>query len=242
MTNIVDSRQTIFSDLLNVLNPNNNLVGQISTTSGTVSANKAYIGKDILSNGQVANTIPISTNSLENNIVLSDTYTKNNYKFDEKSTLIDEIYLKTLWETSNGIAVDNNGKITFNDQNGQIDLKSIVDDIEAVKLIDVINQFGKIYDFQFKQQSFGNYKYANVDRELFSTYPVKTVEEAWSDLKAGNYWPAVDVSPGDVAIKNIYLAYFEPVSLTNYLQPIFVFEGDQNFVAYVPAVSNKYIK
>lgn len=87
-----------------------------------------------------------------------------------------------------------------------------------------------------------NYKYASIDRELYSTYPIKTVEEAWSDLVAGNYWPAVDTSGNNVAIRNVYLAYFEPVSLTNYLQPIFVFEGDQNFVAYVPAVTDKYIK
>ena len=87
-----------------------------------------------------------------------------------------------------------------------------------------------------------NYKYADIDRELFSTYPIKTVEEAWNDLKSGNYWPAVDTKGNDVAIRNVYLAYFEPVSLTNYLQPIFVFEGDQNFVGYVTAVAEKYTK
>jgi len=47
------------------------------------------------------------------------------------------------------------------------------------------------------------------------------------------------VTAGQVTIRNIYLAYFEPVTLTNYLQPIFVFEGDNNFVAYVPAISTK---
>lgn len=87
-----------------------------------------------------------------------------------------------------------------------------------------------------------NYKYASVDNELYSTYPIKTTEEAWNDLKAGNYWPASDVSGNDVAIKNIYLAYFEPVSLTNYLQPIYVFEGDRDFVAYVQAITDKYVK
>jgi hypothetical protein len=87
-----------------------------------------------------------------------------------------------------------------------------------------------------------NYKYTDIDREIFSTYPIKTTEQAWNDLKIGNYWPASDVEKKDVAIRQMYLAYFEPVSLTNYLQPIFVFEGDGNFVAYVPAVTDKYIK
>lgn len=87
-----------------------------------------------------------------------------------------------------------------------------------------------------------NYNYSEVDRELYSTYPIKTTAEAWADLKAGNYWPAADVSGSDVAIKNVYLAYFEPVTLTNYLQPIYVFEGDNNFTAYVSAVTDKYTK
>lgn len=87
-----------------------------------------------------------------------------------------------------------------------------------------------------------DYKDLNIDKESYSTYPIKTAEEAIEDLKAGNYWPAADVTTSQVTIKNVYLAYFEPVSLTNYLQPVFVFEGNNNFVAYVSAVSSKSIK
>ena len=84
-----------------------------------------------------------------------------------------------------------------------------------------------------------NYKDLNIDRESFSTYPIKTVDEAIGDLNSGNYWPASDVVNDKVVIRRIYLAYFEPVTLTNYLQPVFVFEGDNNFTAYIPAVSNE---
>lgn len=87
-----------------------------------------------------------------------------------------------------------------------------------------------------------DYKYANIDREIFSTYPIKTPEEAFADLKAGNYWPVSDVDNTNVTIREMYLAYFEPVSLTNYFQPIYVFEGDNKFAAYVPAVTEKYTK
>jgi hypothetical protein len=87
-----------------------------------------------------------------------------------------------------------------------------------------------------------SYKYANIDRELFSTYPLKTVEQAYNDLSVGNYWPASDVETSNVVIRKVSLAYFEPITLTNYLQPIFVFEGDGKFVAYVTAVDEKYIK
>lgn len=86
------------------------------------------------------------------------------------------------------------------------------------------------------------YKYAPVDRESFSTYPIKTVEQAWEELVNGNYWPASDVSSPNMIIKKVSLAYFEPVTLTNYMQPVYVFEGDGKFVAYVPAVVDTYVK
>jgi hypothetical protein len=62
-----------------------------------------------------------------------------------------------------------------------------------------------------------------------------------SDLKSGNYWTAKDITDSNVTIRKMYLAYYEPTTLTNYLQPIFVFEGDNNFVAYVSAVTSKYV-
>lgn len=86
-----------------------------------------------------------------------------------------------------------------------------------------------------------SFKYANIDRESYSTYPIKKTTEAISDLEAGNYWPASDISLGEVTIREITLAYYEPVTLTQYLQPIYVFKGDNNFVAYVPAVKDNYI-
>jgi hypothetical protein len=86
------------------------------------------------------------------------------------------------------------------------------------------------------------YKYANIDRESFSTYPIKTSSQAMEDLKSGNYWPASDSKTNDVIIRKMYLAYFEPVTLTNYMQPIYVFQGDNGFMAYVPAIVDKYIQ
>lgn len=87
-----------------------------------------------------------------------------------------------------------------------------------------------------------SYKYSPVDRESFSTYPLKTVDQAWIELTEGNYWPASDVSVNNVVIRDASLAYFEPVSLTNYMEPVYVFEGDGGFVAYVPAIDSKYVE
>ncbi len=87
-----------------------------------------------------------------------------------------------------------------------------------------------------------NFKDMRVNKASYSTYPIKTGQEVVDSLNSGNYWIAKDVTTKDVIIRNIYLAYFEPINLTNYLQPIFVAEGDNNFVAYIPAVNSGYIK
>jgi hypothetical protein len=129
-------------------------------------------------------------------------------------------------------------RVDFFRKNLEGDVKIISSDINSASVSVLVTgaqvEGKKIVDI--------SYKYANIDRELFSTYPIMTAEEAWADLQAGNYWPASDVEGTSVTIRKMYLAYFEPISLTNYLQPIFVFEGDNNFVAYVPAVTDKYIK
>jgi hypothetical protein len=86
-----------------------------------------------------------------------------------------------------------------------------------------------------------NYKYADIDREAYSTYPIKSAEQAVSELKSGNYWPVFDVASDSVVIRKVELMYLEPFTLTNYMQPIYVFEGDNGFVAYVPAITDKFV-
>lgn len=92
----------------------------------------------------------------------------------------------------------------------------------------------KIIEFDFKDIS--------VDRESYSTYPIKTAQEAINSLNTGNYWTADDVADKTVIVRRMYLAYYEPNALTNFLQPIYVFEGDNGFVAYVPAIKSEYFK
>lgn len=86
-----------------------------------------------------------------------------------------------------------------------------------------------------------NFKYADIDRESFSTYPIKTIEQAMNNLTAGNYWPSSDVNSKNVIIREVNLAYYEPITMTQYVQPIYVFKGDNNFIAFVSAVTDKYI-
>ncbi|MCL4384502.1 hypothetical protein M1116_03540 [Patescibacteria group bacterium] len=85
-----------------------------------------------------------------------------------------------------------------------------------------------------------NYSYSPIDRQSFSTYPIVTPQQAWADVQNGMYF----LAQGDTTsttVRKIYLAYFEPATLTNFMQPIYVFEGDNNFVAYLPAVADSMV-
>lgn len=87
------------------------------------------------------------------------------------------------------------------------------------------------------------YRYQPVLAEKFATYPLKTTAQAFSELQAKEaYIFPGQADPKQVVIRNIYLAYFETATPINYLMPIFVFQGDQNFFGYVSAVSNEWVE
>lgn len=87
------------------------------------------------------------------------------------------------------------------------------------------------------------YHYFPVDESQFSTYPIKTPEAAYSELQSGLAFIAdmgLSKDGGTLKIRRVYLAYFDPESEGNFFQPIYVFEGDNGFTAYLPAVTNDY--
>lgn len=94
-----------------------------------------------------------------------------------------------------------------------------------------------------KQILAAEYHYFPVDETQFSTYPIKMPSQAFAELSAGNAYIANQGLAKDgesLKIRRIYLAYFDPETPAEFLQPIFVFEGDKNFIAYVPAVAADY--
>lgn len=87
------------------------------------------------------------------------------------------------------------------------------------------------------------YHYYPIDESEYSTYPIKPPETAFAELQNGNAYYANlgTVKEGDnLKIRKVYLAYFDPNIETNFYQPVYVFEGDQNFTAYVPAITSEY--
>lgn len=76
----------------------------------------------------------------------------------------------------------------------------------------------------------------------FSTYPLKTASQAFSELKEQKtYVASYSGNNNNVSIKNVFLAYYMEDSPQDYLLPIIIFEGDNGFLAYVSAVTDEWI-
>lgn len=85
-----------------------------------------------------------------------------------------------------------------------------------------------------------NFTYYPIDTSTFATYPIKTTDEAFLDLRSGRGSVIIEPIKPQVSITSIYLAYFLSENYSPYLQPVFVFEGP-HFVSYVPAISNDFL-
>lgn len=94
-----------------------------------------------------------------------------------------------------------------------------------------------------KQIVAAEFHYFPVDETQSATYPIKTAQTAWNELTGGQAFIATYGAnkEGDtVTIRRVYLAYYDAGTLTQFYQPIIVFEGDNGFVAYDPAVASDY--
>ena len=84
------------------------------------------------------------------------------------------------------------------------------------------------------------YTHFPADFEKHATYPLKGIQQAWEELKSGNFFLA---SSGEyqvgnnVKIRKVSLGYSDLPSSAKFLQPIYIFQGDGNFWGYVPAIS-----
>jgi len=83
--------------------------------------------------------------------------------------------------------------------------------------------------------------YEKSDTQI-GVYPLITGQVAYDELLAGK---AIVISSGtgkkDITIKKMFLGYFDPDIYQDYLQPIYVFVGDNDFVSYVPAISDQWL-
>ncbi len=87
------------------------------------------------------------------------------------------------------------------------------------------------------------YTYWPIDYQTTATYALKTTQQAWEELQQGKGFIAQYPQNTTTAIvRDVGLAYYDSFDPQTYLQPVFVFSGDNGFLGYVPAVSSEWVE
>ena len=73
--------------------------------------------------------------------------------------------------------------------------------------------------------------------EQVGVYPLKSGSEAWQELLAGKGLIVAGTKGiKNITVKKMFVGYLDPSVYQPYLEPVYVFLGEGDFVAYVPAV------
>lgn len=91
----------------------------------------------------------------------------------------------------------------------------------------------KVVDVRYFRKNIAN---------ISSTYAIKSAQQAFSELQLGKAYIAF-LSPNTVefVIKKVILGYYIGENPQDFLMPIIIFLGDNNFIAYVSAVKDEWI-
>lgn len=85
-----------------------------------------------------------------------------------------------------------------------------------------------------------DFTFWNADSNSASTYPLKKVDQAYSELLKNQAFIIQKPEKQPISVSKVYLAYLETKNYSPYIQPIYVFEGI-NFAAYVPAIADNFL-
>ncbi|HYD35432.1 MAG TPA: hypothetical protein VD999_05165 [Vitreimonas sp.] len=86
------------------------------------------------------------------------------------------------------------------------------------------------------------YHYNPADNSEVHTYPIRTSQSAWKLLQSGEGFIVNKGAGTRAVIRDVALGYFDSFEEQDYLQPVYVFSGDDGFLAYVPAIDPEFIQ
>ena len=76
----------------------------------------------------------------------------------------------------------------------------------------------------------------------FSTYPLKGVNKALAELRAGKAIYSDELESSVFDIREVALGYLDTKAYQPFLQPVYIFRGNNDVDAYVGAVADSYIR
>lgn len=84
-----------------------------------------------------------------------------------------------------------------------------------------------------------DYNYFSLDYTESETYPLRPITQAWKELSEGKgYIASLDNGVTEVVVRKVELAYYDSFEPQSYVQPVYKFSGDGNFVGYIQAVKD----
>ena len=86
------------------------------------------------------------------------------------------------------------------------------------------------------------YSYQALDYHQQETYPIRSSQQAWKIFQSGEGYIADSGDQESAVIRKVTLGYYEAKEEQDYLQPIYVFEGDNGFIGYVNAISPEFLQ
>lgn len=149
--------------------------------------------------------------------------------------------------------------LAFNPQTRGI---SVVETPESANLVEVdfyrpdIGEFPIVSPRYFNSQNYmilffdstgervirSQIRFFEKSEEQVGVYPIKTGEQAWEALRNGKgYVVSAAENVTDISIKRMFMGYLDPGTYQEYLQPVYVFLGENNFAAYVPALTDEWL-
>ena len=122
-----------------------------------------------------------------------------------------------------------------------------------------------LYYVGARNNNFPKLKYTvwDFDLEKGETYPLRSINSAWQEIKnntgvvtylqyqgSDSLETLNSLAVSDVFIRRVYLAYFDDENIQNFLQPIYVFEGDgkardgkpTEIILYLPAIDQSWVE
>jgi hypothetical protein len=87
-----------------------------------------------------------------------------------------------------------------------------------------------------------NYHYQQIDYTQVHTYPLRSVQTAWKLLQSNEGFVATKGTADAAIVRKVSLGYYDDAQEQEYLQPIYVFEGDGGFIGYVSAIDPTYVQ
>lgn len=122
---------------------------------------------------------------------------------------------------------------------GDVNSLSVVTPQEDQALIQVIVSGARSQD---KQVIGMTYKYSPIELDTSATYPLRSSQSAWEQFQAGEgVITRLVKNTQQVVVRDVKLAYYDADIPQQFLEPVYVFHGDDGLVGYVSAIDPKWL-